>query len=66
MLAYLWRVLRALDRLGNALTGGSDYHTITERAAVAERRGSLFPCLLCRFLDLFEKDHCDRSLREGN
>lgn len=56
-----WRIIVAEDRKLNAATGGSDRETISSRAwrgSVEGRRGW---CLLCRLLDIVQKDHCKRS-----
>lgn len=56
-----WRLAKAFDRVANAATGGQDTETISSRAhrAVTEKRR--WGCILCRFLDHFEKDHCKKS-----
>lgn len=57
-----WWVLRAYDRVGNAaLFGGNDKETISSHANRAEQEGRRWGCLLCRFLDRFEQNHCQNS-----
>jgi hypothetical protein len=61
---YLMNWLRLLDEAGNVLTGGDANETISSRAGKAQRKGKLWGCVLCRFLDLFQKDHCELSIHE--
>lgn len=55
------RVLLAYDRLGNVAAGGEDNETISSRANRERQAGSRGWCLLCRILDWFDKDHCEKS-----
>lgn len=42
---------------------GDPDETISSRAGKYAVRGRGFiPCVLCKFLDLFEKDHCKKSI----
>jgi hypothetical protein len=59
---FLLNILVLLDEVVNTLTLGSPDETISSRAAKASAKGAWFPCLLCKFLDLFEKDHCAKNL----
>lgn len=61
-LRYMRRNFVALDQLGNALAGGQPDETISFRAAKARAAGSRPACVLCRLLDLFQKDHCAITL----
>lgn len=54
-------VLIALDQVGNAALGGSEYETISSRADRARAAGRKWGCWLCRFLDFLQKDHCKNS-----
>lgn len=56
-----WRIIISFDQLMNVATGGSEDETISSRAYRGMREGSRGWCLLCRFLDLIEKDHCQKS-----
>lgn len=56
-----WRMAVAFDQLANAAANGSEDETISSRAARAQREGRRWGCILCRALDLFEKDHCTKS-----
>lgn len=61
---YFWKLLVSLDQLANTITGGSPDETISSRLGKGERRG----CKVCRFfcsiLDIFDKDHCAKSIEE--
>ncbi|MDE4918706.1 hypothetical protein ACUXAV_000807 [Cupriavidus metallidurans] len=59
---YPLNILSALDRLANAITFGSGDETISSRLGKAHAKGSRFACVFCRFLDLFQKDHCKLSI----
>lgn len=59
---YLVNILKALDRLLNALTLGSGDETLSSRLGKKQAEGSRFACFFCRFLDLFQRDHCARSI----
>lgn len=55
------RILLAYDRLGNVATGGEDEETLSSRANRGRLAGIRRWCLLCRILDWFDKDHCQKS-----
>ena len=61
-LRYQRRVLVGLDQFINALAGGDPAETMSYRAAVDRAAGSRFACVFCRFLDLFQRDHCGITL----
>lgn len=56
-----WRIIISYDQLMNAATGGSEDETISSRAYRGMKEGNGGWCLLCRFLDLIDKDHCKKS-----
>lgn len=58
MKAYLWNFLVLLDEFGNTLTGGDPGETISSRAGKAMNEGKKWGCVLCQFLNLFQKNHC--------
>lgn len=62
-LRYTRRVLISFDQFLNVITGGEVAETISYRAARLRSKNVIIGCVLCRFLDLFEKDHCGKSLR---
>lgn len=59
---YFWNILIAIDQFGNAVTGGDPDETISSRAGKAMREGKAWGCVLCRFLNLLENDHCIKSI----
>lgn len=54
-----------VDCLANALTGGDPRETISSRAGKALANGRRWACVLCRFLNVFQKDHCIKSVDQG-
>ena len=56
-----WTIALGYDQLANAATGGDEDETISSRANRARIAGRRWGCVLCRFLDIFEKDHCRKS-----
>lgn len=62
MKLYVLNVLIALDQFGNALVGGDPDETISSRAGKAQQKGRRWGCVLCRFLNWFERDHCAKSI----
>ncbi|RWJ03509.1 hypothetical protein [Mesorhizobium sp.] len=63
MRSYLANLRTALSTLLNALLGGEAPETLSYRSAKARRSGKRWGCLMCRLLDAFDRDHCDRTLR---
>ena len=64
MKAWFVRVLIAIDACGQVLFPyGIPGETISARAGKAQRRGKRWGCVLCRFLDLFEKGHCEGAVQ---
>lgn len=60
-----WPVAVANDQAFNAaLVGrsGSEDETISSRAGKAAQSGHKWGCVLCRLLDLFDKNHCEKSI----
>ena len=62
MKQYVLNVLVGLDQFTNALIGGDPQETISSRAGKGQKEGKRWACLLCRFLDYLQKDHCARSI----
>lgn len=61
-MTYVLRVLIGVDQLLNAILGGLPDETISSRAAKAARKGRAWGCVLCRVLDIFHRDHCERVI----
>ena len=62
MKSYGRRVAVAIDQLFNALLGGDEDETISSRAEKARRKGKRWGCVLCRFLDWLDPNHCTNSI----
>jgi hypothetical protein len=55
------RIAIGFDQLANVALNGSEDETISSRAYRAMTEKQMWGCVLCRFLDHFEKDHCEKS-----
>ena len=62
MKAYGYRVAVAIDQLFNTLLNGDEDETISSRAAKARLKGKRWGCILCRFLDWLDPNHCTNSI----
>jgi hypothetical protein len=62
MKRYTWNLLIAIDQLFNALTGGFPDETLSSRMGKKARKGDKFAKCFCRVLDVFDKDHCEKSI----
>lgn len=63
---YIMNWLRLLDEAFNVLTGGDANETMSSRAGKGVKEGKRWACVLYRFLDLFQKDHCARSINSDD
>lgn len=71
MLRMLWAVARtpdkalaqarAFDRTGNVLANGSENELISSRAYRAMLANKRWGCRLCKLLDIFDKNHCQKN-----
>ncbi len=60
---YIRNVGLALDKLFNAVTGGSHDETVSERAAREELVGKRWACKLCKWFHYtVERNHCAKTL----
>ena len=50
------------DQLMNAATGGSEDETISSRAGRLLKEGRGWACVLCKLLDVLDKNHCKKSI----
>jgi hypothetical protein len=57
-----WRLAVSFDQLANTAFGGHEDETISSRAGKAARKGKPWACVLCRLLDWFEPDHCEKNI----
>lgn len=65
MKRYLWNFLIAVDQLINTILGGVPDETISSRMGKRVVKKNCKVCkVICRILDLFEKDHCIKSIEE--
>ncbi|WP_042886341.1 hypothetical protein [Cupriavidus necator] len=62
MKRYLWNLLISFDQLVNTIAGGSPDETISSRAGKAMQQGRRWGCILCRFLNWIDRDHCAKSI----
>jgi hypothetical protein len=62
MPTYLWNILIWLDQGLSTVTGGDPDETVSSRAGKAQLKGKRWGCVLCRFLDIFDKGHCAKSI----
>ena len=63
MKKYLLNILVAIDQFLNALTGGDPDETWSSRFGKYEGKFWLYR-LICRFLDLFDPHHCEKSIEK--
>lgn len=60
--SYVLNLLIAMDQLGNALLGGDPDETISSRAAKAQKANKKWGCILCKFLDRLDPNHCQKNV----
>lgn len=56
------RLAVSFDQLANTAFGGHEDETISSRAAKASRKGKRWGCVLCKWLDWFDPDHCASNI----
>ncbi len=56
-----WRIAVGFDQLANVAFNGSEDETISSRAARARDNGRRWGCILCKFLDALDENHCEKS-----
>lgn len=56
-----WYIFKAFDLTGNVLLNGKFNEYISTRAYRAMQEGRKWGCVLCRWLDDFDPDHCQKS-----
>jgi hypothetical protein len=61
---YFWNVLISIDQLANTLLGGFPDETLSSRMGKRAREGDSFAICFCKVLDVFDKDHCAKSIEE--
>ena len=56
------RLAVSFDQLVNTALGGHEDETISSRAAKARLKGRRWGCVLCKWLDWFDPDHCASNI----
>jgi len=59
---FFLNVLVWIDEGGNTLLLGDPGETISSRSAKAQAAGKRWGCVMCKFLDLFQKGHCQKAM----
>ena len=63
MKQYIWNLLIWLDQGLNVIfLAGCPDETVSSRASKAARKGKRWGCVLCRLLDVFDTNHCEKSI----
>ena len=60
---YIWNILIAIDQLANTILGGDPDETISSRAGKLQHKRR-WACILCKFLNWIDTDHCKESIEE--
>ena len=58
------RIAVGFDQLVNVAANGHEDETISSRAGKAAREGKRWGCVLCRLLNVFDNDHCQKTIEE--
>lgn len=61
-----WHVALMIDETANVDANGRVDETISARAAKARNAHRHWGCILCRILDMIQKDHCDHALADDD
>lgn len=56
-----WRIAIGFDQLVNVAANGHEDETISSRAARVRDEGGRWGCVLCKWLDKLDPNHCDKS-----
>lgn len=56
-----WKYLVSLDKFMNVILDGDETMTISARAALVKDK-YITACVLCKALNLFDKNHCEKEL----
>lgn len=59
-----WLIAVTFDKLANVASNGNPNQTISYRAAVSEKQGEQWGCILCRFLNILDPGHCLKALTD--
>ncbi|KQL50880.1 hypothetical protein AN964_25050 [Heyndrickxia shackletonii] len=62
---YFWNILVSVDQFFNTVFGGDPDETISSRMGKhLAKHDCPFCNLMCKFLNLFDKDHCVKSIEK--
>lgn len=62
---YVKSILISIDQFFNTLLGGDPDETISSRMGKHVAKKDCIVCnLICKFLNLFQKDHCVKSIEK--
>ncbi|PKR85252.1 hypothetical protein [Heyndrickxia camelliae] len=65
MKRYFWNILVSIDQFFNTVFGGDPDETISSRMGKhLAKHDCPFCNLVCKFLNLFQKDHCVKSIEK--
>jgi len=59
--SHAWDLATSVDQTANAAFNGNMDETISSRAGRV-KDDEKWACLLCKFLDRLDKDHCDKNI----
>jgi hypothetical protein len=63
MKRYIWNILVSIDQLFNTILGGFPDETMSSRMGKhVAKKDCPFCKLVCKFLNLFETNHCIKSI----
>ena len=62
MRRYFWNLLISIDQLANTIFGGHPDETLSSRWGKLARQNHRFAMFMCKFLHLFDKGHCEKSI----
>jgi len=62
-MAYIHKVLIALDQFGSVVIGGKTDQTLSGRAGLARNNGKRWGCIVCSVLGFITRsDHCSKAI----
>jgi hypothetical protein len=65
MKRYFWNILVSVDQFFNVVFGGFPDETISSRMGKHMAKNDCPFCnIFCKFLNLFQKDHCIKSIEK--
>lgn len=64
MKRYIWNIVQALDRLANAVWGGTDKEYLSSRI-YRYRNQNIVAGVLYRLLNTIEENHCEKAYADA-